>query len=547
MEPDNRFPGLPRQPDPAVVRIPLTQEAIARAFSGFLRRFYASRYAVDPDSFQTQTDQVASGGLIADGILRFRKKEGDVFTCAYEVTPADRVGEVRFGLNVVAFLWDCAAFGAVTAATVYAVFFVTRRAWLLQLQWVGNLGVVVGVWLIGALVWYFSMRTWRKYRYIYAVEQFKRYFADDQWVVLAEDVFPSPVDPYLIELRNQCTYGGFGLAIMDRDAKVRVVVAPSRLDFYGKDRQMVEWLTHNQWYQAVTQNIRVAAGMRPKLPTTTEVLVNRIARPIRYLIIDPVMRFLRDAAHQPLSDSSAAMDQFMRAHSLPKWLSFLAVLVMGLLGRQLVVYEAERDHMTYQDVRAIYGGQNPEDYPYTITGEPIPYKGGIIKQYAEQADRFYPLPPEDRYADERIYTPPAGVQAPPPSVPAPNPIPADVVQRDPAPVTLPPPVRPSQPPDSAVPDPCGAWSGPGYLVLDSRHAQRASAESRVLALRNIGFPASIAPLYCLENGGTGYQVYLSKKLPRADLAREVVEQLGRVLAKASLDPVEGVLSVHHIE
>lgn len=547
MEPDKRLPGRPRQPDPTVARIPLTQEAIAQAFPGFLRRFYANRYAVDPDSFQTQLDQVASGGLIADGILRFRKREGEVFTCAYEVTPADRVGEVRYGLNVVAFLWDCAAFGAVAAAVVYAVCFITRHAWLLQLQIVGNLGVILGVWLTAALVWYFFMRNWRKYRYIYAVEQFRRYFADDQWVVLAEDVFPSPVDPYMVELRNQCTYNGFGLAIMDRDAKVRVVVAPSRLDFYGKDRKMVEWLTQHQWYQAVTQNMRVAAGMGPKLPTPSEVWINRIVRPAQYLFIDPVMRYLRDAAHQPLSDSTVVMDRFMKAHSLPKWLSFLAFLVMGLLGRQLALYEAERDHMTYRDVRELYGGQNPEDYPYTITGEPIPYKGGIIKQYPERDGQFYPPLPEDRYSSGKIREAPAMDPLPPPTVPAPQPVPAEVAAREAYPVTLPPPVRPAPPADAAVPDPCAAWSGSGYLVLDSRHAQRTGAEARVLALRSIGFPASIAPLYCLEAGGSGYQVYLSKKVPRADLARDMMDQLGRALSKAALDPVEGVPSVFQIQ
>ena len=53
-----------------------------------------------------------------------------------------------------------------------------------------------------------------RYRYIYAVEQFKKYHADEQWVAIGEDVFENPNDKYLKELKKQCVYNGFGLISM---------------------------------------------------------------------------------------------------------------------------------------------------------------------------------------------------------------------------------------------------------------------------------------------------------------------------------------------
>jgi len=75
-----------------------------------------------------------------------------------------------------------------------------------------------------------------KYRYIYAIEQFKRYHADEQWVAIGADVFESPADPYFIELRDQCVYNGFGLIIVNLDLEPQLLITPSRQELFGKQR-----------------------------------------------------------------------------------------------------------------------------------------------------------------------------------------------------------------------------------------------------------------------------------------------------------------------
>jgi hypothetical protein len=499
MESTNRFPGLPSGVHLPAVRILLTEDAIKRAFVGFLKTFDRDRYEIDPDSFQASLDNVGKGGLVADGMLRFRQTNGKFFTCAYEATSRERIDEVRFTLNVAYFLWDCAAFGAVVMALGYAAFYATRLRWLVELKWAGNVGMLIGIWLMGFLLWYFTMRSWRKYRYIYAIEQFKQYFADDQWVVLGDDVFPSPLDPYRIELREQSTYNGFGLAIVDADAKVRVLVSPSRLDFYGKDRRIVEWFTQSQWYQAVTQNARVLKGMRPTLPSQGQVFVNKIVRPLQYLIWEPSKKFLWQAMQQPLSDSNVAFERFMTGHRSQKWVFFLSLIVTGVIGWEVAHFKGEEAHMSYQDIRNIYEGKNPEDYPYVITGEPIPYQGGIVKQSVEAVEEDVPTIDLSRDAEPT------------------KPLPTKLEQAERA---IGQPVNP-----------CGVLEQSGWVVIDEQFVNRLGADTRIADLRVLGFEATVAPSYCIEKGKTGYVVYLNTIYPQEQQAREVLERFTAALSK----------------
>ncbi|MEL6943603.1 MAG: hypothetical protein AAFO82_13110, partial [Bacteroidota bacterium] len=67
-----------------------------------------------------------------------------------------------------------------------------------------------------------------RYHYIYAVEQFKRYHADEQWIAVGEDIFTGPTDPKLLELRDQCIKNGFGLIEVRADLVPFILITPSR-------------------------------------------------------------------------------------------------------------------------------------------------------------------------------------------------------------------------------------------------------------------------------------------------------------------------------
>ncbi len=121
----------------------LTEDDIKRKFLPFLKEFYKYRYEYRPESLHTELDNVSAGGLVADGMVSFRKEDGSAFVCTYEATSADKAEEVKFTLNVSYFTWDCLAFAAVVAAVCYIATYASRFAWLKNLQWTGNTGFVL--------------------------------------------------------------------------------------------------------------------------------------------------------------------------------------------------------------------------------------------------------------------------------------------------------------------------------------------------------------------------------------------------------------------
>lgn len=87
---------------------------------------------------------------------------------------------------------------------------------------------------------YVPLSPLRRYRYIYAIEQFKQYYADEQWVAIAEDVFPNYYDDrYYLELRNQCIYNGFGLLVVRENKPPVMQVTPSRQDLFSNRRRLI--------------------------------------------------------------------------------------------------------------------------------------------------------------------------------------------------------------------------------------------------------------------------------------------------------------------
>ena len=360
----------------------IDEDAIKKAFIPFLKSFYKNRYEFKPGSFESDVDQVSGKGLVADGILQFTKSDGSVFTATFEATSLEKAGEVKYSLNSVYFLWDCLAFCTLTTALVYGWLYVTRLEWVASLHLTGNLGLLLGIATFGFFTWYYLLRNWKKYRYIYAIEQFKRYFANEQWIALGEDVFPATNDPYLEELKKQCVYNGFGLALVSLDGGVRSLSSPSRLGIYGRDRKMVEWFTQNQIYKSMAQNVAAANKMRPEMPSEFKVLTNRIWRPVNEYAWKPIKGFIWKFMKDPISDGNETYERYMRGRSVQQWILAFGFLIIMLLGYRVLQYSP----VNYIDPESLFDrerGPNPEDQPgYIIDGEPEPYgPGGIPKQY----------------------------------------------------------------------------------------------------------------------------------------------------------------------
>ena len=500
----------------------LTEDDVKRRFVPFLKDFYRHRYEPLPNTVEVDFDSVGEGGVVADGRVQFRKPDGKMFTCTYEATSRDKAEEVKFTLNLQYFVWDCAAFAAVLAAAAYIVFYNARFTWLVALHWPGNIGLLLGMGTIGFLGWYFTMQRWRKYRFIHAIAQFQQYYADDQWIAIAEDVFPSPIDPYLQELRSQCTYQGFGLAVVPAEGNVRPLVSPSRLNLYGKDRAMVDWVTRAQWYRSATEGMGTLTKVRP--PDTLQAAWNKIARPVRHLVVEPFKKMVWSALAKPFAQASSPYTRFMRGRATQKWIFSMALLLVSPLMYQVMSVREE----DVADLEALKNwrsdGRNPEDQPgYLIDGEAIPYNAeptGVPKQYPRRADARDETPTIDMSGDDdEVPTidlsggsddaangqkPTANSQQPTryegiEDEPAPAPRPAPVVKK-PAPTAT---------PSTQKAAPCEQFSGKsGWVIQENAFSQRGNAEERLGLLQRKKISAEIVARHCLDSGTSGYVVLL---------------------------------------
>lgn len=496
----------------------LTEDEVKRRFMPFLRDFYKNRYEPMPNSVSVELDNVSSEGWVADGKITFRKSDGSPFICTFEASSRDKVDEVKYQLNFRYFLWDCTAFGLVCAAIGYVFFYETNFLWLLELKATGNIGLLLGIGIIGFFSWYFVMQGWRKYRYIFAIQQFKQYFADEQWVALAEDVFPSPNDPYLLELRNQCVYNGIGLAIVPLEGPIRKLIDPSRLGIFGKDRKMTQWLTRAEWYQSLSQNVGTMAARRPKAPDSLTVLANKIYRPFHYLVVDPFQRSVGRMVRNPLGQTSTAYGRFMQSQSVQKWVAFLALLVITPLFVKVMTFREEKV-ADLKELQLRPHGINPEDQTgYLIEKEVIPEDGeptGVPKQF--------PVARNKKFSEEENTINLSG-----------NDEEETGVEEVPAAPKSKPKTQAAKPAISARASCSILQEGKGWFVQDNSFTDQESALERASLLKSRGLPCNWAAQACIADNRSGWLVWLGSLYPTESAAKTAATNFQKAFQRYGL-------------
>lgn len=235
----------------------LSENNIKRVALSFLKSYY--RYRPRAGQSNVQLNMRAAGGVIVDGYLSFPQEEDRDFVATVEATSYMTRDEVRYKLHRERILWDGLVVGLGLTALGFTIAHVAgdisipnMGGWL---PWL--LGLIMTVLLIQQSYRLLFGRL-RRYRYIYAVEQFKRYFADEQWIAVGEDVFSSSEDPYFQELREQCIYNGFGLILVDQELRCKAHITPSRQDLFQRKREILEFFSLDELTRRLESTVQQA-------------------------------------------------------------------------------------------------------------------------------------------------------------------------------------------------------------------------------------------------------------------------------------------------
>ena len=213
----------------------LSESQIKKVAIRFLKSFYKDR----PRQGNTTAgyDLHAEGNVIIDGHLTFVQENGQEFLATFEATSIDSEAEVIYRLRKIKLLLEAFAIASaivlfgLAIALAYRDYVITFRNWQETLIYIAS--AVFGIGIIATILIYRAHR----FRYIYAVEQFKRYHADEQWIALADDVFDSPQNKYLLELKKQCIKNGFGLFTINQHLEGQLMITPARDEVFKNKRK----------------------------------------------------------------------------------------------------------------------------------------------------------------------------------------------------------------------------------------------------------------------------------------------------------------------
>ncbi len=186
-------------------------------------------------------DMIHPSGVVVDGYLTFLKENGKPFVATFEATSAVSAAEVRFRLQQRQLVWDAIAAGSILATALMVVFWMSNLWDLTRVGWLFSLVLPIVLAFLGVIAYQMLFRTSERYRYIYAIEQFKQYHADEQWVALGKDVFDNTTEADFAELRDQCVKNGFGLVTVDGDEHVNLLITPAREEIFGKKRHTLKF------------------------------------------------------------------------------------------------------------------------------------------------------------------------------------------------------------------------------------------------------------------------------------------------------------------
>ncbi len=234
----------------------LSEADIKQAALRFLKTHYKHRNRIGETT--VQQDMVTPTGAIADGHITYKTGLENDFLATIEATSYAKADEVKYKPRTSHLNWDALAFGFIMSCIIF-LFIYVNEYFVIKHDGVpmAVLGIILSV-IVFALLYKLIFKNIKNYRQIYALEQFKLYDADEQWVAVGIDVFENPDDKYLKELKRQCTNDGFGLMVVEKDLDIRQSISPAKIAVDGKKRK-------RQKFIAAEENIPSDKGMKNRL------------------------------------------------------------------------------------------------------------------------------------------------------------------------------------------------------------------------------------------------------------------------------------------
>ncbi|MFK7806732.1 MAG: hypothetical protein AB8F74_02925 [Saprospiraceae bacterium] len=216
----------------------LSEDRIKKAGLRFLKSYYRQRERSDQGPTNSRYDVETLGGIIVDVHLSFLTPTGVPFQAAMEASSRLSKEEVTFQLQRKLLFWDSFAAGTLMTAIIFSYSYAFDKFTIDQI------GLFPSVLLLLILIVFFggvvalSVKWKNRYQYIYAIEQFKNYHVDEQWIAIGSDVFDHPEDVLFLELREQCVVNGFGLIEINHDEVPKLLITPSRSEIFGNRKSL---------------------------------------------------------------------------------------------------------------------------------------------------------------------------------------------------------------------------------------------------------------------------------------------------------------------
>lgn len=225
--------------------MPYTEQQIRGLAINFLRFHYKLRPRLPGSETRVVDRPHDFRGTTIDARLAFERPDGGLFTATVEASSMDRSHEVTYQRDYRRLLRHATLTGLVVWTLI--IWAGTRVPGLqLWKQYGHTLPYLLVIGGLLATIALFAMLLMgrKNYRRIPAVEQFKRFHAEAQWVAYDVAIFRGTKgEAAYRELERQCIRYGFGMLAVEAESVVRNVINPSEVDqFQGLRHRLSDWL-----------------------------------------------------------------------------------------------------------------------------------------------------------------------------------------------------------------------------------------------------------------------------------------------------------------